>query len=482
MAHEEAIMGTLASALYAFDGVRDDNLNFKEGEVITIIEMNENGWWKGTNSKGEVGIFPYNYVQVRPEAAPSFPIVKALYDFPGGQEGQLSFKSGDLITVMKEIDAQWNEGKLKSGERGIYPTSFTEPTGEEDEDAAAEETKKWEEIEAAREAEVERLRKEKEEAEKKLREEEERLKKQKEEEERARLAAEAEQQRITLMKEAEAAKALANQLQKEKAETEAAIKKAQLELEKIKQQAEAERRAQELKLQQEAVEARRRAEMAERELEQARAEAAALRKKQEKKDARKSIDITNKIQLEKKELEELVQKTQEKNEFSNPKRAPKKKELAFKPVYVDEGEELPEKEPEPEPAEPEESAATNRRKQRRPAKKVNSKFAHLGRGGETCKVCGKAVGVASRVKALGNFYHKECFTCSTCSKILRQGDFVDHKGEPYCMKCHKKGFGPAGFGFGGAVASRDGGGKRTAATVVDTASMFTTGFTLPRDK
>lgn len=39
--------GTMAVALYDFPGVREDNLPFKKGDVITILQMNENGWWKG---------------------------------------------------------------------------------------------------------------------------------------------------------------------------------------------------------------------------------------------------------------------------------------------------------------------------------------------------------------------------------------------------------------------------------------------------
>mmetsp|Transcript_19986 Transcript_19986/g.24235 ORF Transcript_19986/g.24235 Transcript_19986/m.24235 type:complete len:448 (-) Transcript_19986:1331-2674(-) len=445
--------------------------------------MNDNGWWKGTNAKGDVGIFPYNYVQLRPDSpdALSFPIVKALYDFEGSGPSQLAFKVGDLITIMKEIDSDWSEGKL-GDKRGIFPISFTEATGNDDEDAAKAEMQKWEKIEAAKKAEAERLRKEREEAERKLREEEERLLKEKkaEEERLAQLKKEdeARQAQEALIKEAKEAKALAAKLKEEKAVQEAEIRKAQLELEQLKAKAEAERREQELKLQQEAIEARRRAEMAERELEQARAESALLRKKQERKDARRSVDITKKIAQEKAIVDEHVQKAAENNEGGNPKRAPKKKQLAFAPVYVDEGEALPEKEEEPEPEAVQEEPARNTRK---PRKKVNARFAHLGRGGETCKVCDKGVGVASRVKALGNFYHAECFTCSTCSKILRLGDFVDHKGEPYCKLCHKKGFGPSGFGFGGALNTNQAvSGKSAAVATVQTDSIFKTGYTLPR--
>ena len=43
---------TLATALFDFEGMREDNLQFKAGDVITILEMNDNGWWKGFSRDG----------------------------------------------------------------------------------------------------------------------------------------------------------------------------------------------------------------------------------------------------------------------------------------------------------------------------------------------------------------------------------------------------------------------------------------------
>lgn len=31
--------------------------------MITDIEKIDDGWWKGKNTKGEVGLFPANYVE-----------------------------------------------------------------------------------------------------------------------------------------------------------------------------------------------------------------------------------------------------------------------------------------------------------------------------------------------------------------------------------------------------------------------------------
>lgn len=84
--------------------------------------------------------------------------------------------------------------------------------------------------------------------------------------------------------------------------------------------------------------------------------------------------------------------------------------------------------------------------------KALSKFAKLGKGKELCKLCDKSVSIGPfGLRAIGSVWHKECFKCGTCSKMLR-GEWLEHNGFPYCNRCHKAAFGIKGFGFGGAVA------------------------------
>jgi hypothetical protein len=40
----------------------DDELNFKAGDIVEVIETSDDGWWKG-KAHGKVGLFPVNYVQ-----------------------------------------------------------------------------------------------------------------------------------------------------------------------------------------------------------------------------------------------------------------------------------------------------------------------------------------------------------------------------------------------------------------------------------
>ncbi|KAH3660259.1 hypothetical protein OGAPHI_007464 [Ogataea philodendri] len=55
----------LCVAMYDFHGSQAEDLSFREGDRIKILEKNESGWWNGMKLKdGSVGIFPYNYVNL----------------------------------------------------------------------------------------------------------------------------------------------------------------------------------------------------------------------------------------------------------------------------------------------------------------------------------------------------------------------------------------------------------------------------------
>lgn len=71
--------------------------------------------------------------------------------------------------------------------------------------------------------------------------------------------------------------------------------------------------------------------------------------------------------------------------------------------------------------------------------------------GNSCAKCKKTVGFAEKVSALGEAWHKQCFTCEECNKTLNTSNFSDKGGHVYCNGCHSKLHGPKGFGFGGAV-------------------------------
>ena len=53
-----------ARALYDYDADDDTEISFLPGDIITEIDMFDEGWWTGTGPDGKVGMFPANYVQL----------------------------------------------------------------------------------------------------------------------------------------------------------------------------------------------------------------------------------------------------------------------------------------------------------------------------------------------------------------------------------------------------------------------------------
>ncbi|XP_016371837.1 src substrate cortactin isoform X3 [Sinocyclocheilus rhinocerous] len=57
-------LGMTAVALYDYQAAGDDEISFDPDDVITNIEMIDEGWWRGV-CRGTYGLFPANYVEVR---------------------------------------------------------------------------------------------------------------------------------------------------------------------------------------------------------------------------------------------------------------------------------------------------------------------------------------------------------------------------------------------------------------------------------
>ncbi|XP_009866718.1 PREDICTED: GRB2-related adapter protein 2-like isoform X4 [Apaloderma vittatum] len=48
-------------ALYDFDAVEHDELGFRSGDIVEVLDSSNPSWWKG-RLRGELGLFPANYV------------------------------------------------------------------------------------------------------------------------------------------------------------------------------------------------------------------------------------------------------------------------------------------------------------------------------------------------------------------------------------------------------------------------------------
>lgn len=117
--------GTRALAQYDYEKAEDNEIDLREGEYVTEVEMIDKDWWLGVNTSGERGLFPSNYVEVveseQPTAAPTQqaeepapalapapaaapapsaangPTAIALYDYEAAEDNEISFPEGAQI-------------------------------------------------------------------------------------------------------------------------------------------------------------------------------------------------------------------------------------------------------------------------------------------------------------------------------------------------------------------------------------------------
>ncbi|XP_045734557.1 dynamin-binding protein isoform X1 [Mirounga angustirostris] len=147
-----------ARALMGLSAQLDEELDFREGDVITIIGVPEPGWFEG-ELEGRRGIFPEGFVELLgplrtvdelvssgnhddcvingeeeiptgedergPEEDEEQPGTYgiALYRFQALEPNELDFEVGDKIRILGTLEDGWLEGSLK-GRTGIFPYRF----------------------------------------------------------------------------------------------------------------------------------------------------------------------------------------------------------------------------------------------------------------------------------------------------------------------------------------------------------------------
>ncbi|XP_045854199.1 SH3 domain-containing protein 19 isoform X3 [Meles meles] len=128
---DNSLSGEWCEALHSFTAETSDDLSFRRGDRILILERVDSDWYKGRLRDRE-GIFPAVFVRPCPAEAKSMSALalkgkkaKALYDFHGENEDELSFKAGDIITELESVDDDWMSGELM-GKSGIFPKNYVQ--------------------------------------------------------------------------------------------------------------------------------------------------------------------------------------------------------------------------------------------------------------------------------------------------------------------------------------------------------------------
>ncbi|MGH0156198.1 UNVERIFIED_CONTAM: hypothetical protein FKN15_060226 [Acipenser sinensis] len=130
---EVARSGQWCEALYDFAGQTNEDLSFLKGDRILITEKVDSEWYRG-RLNGNEGIFPAIFVEGPAEGAvganpqlggSTTGKAKALFDFVSESEEELSFKTGDVITALESVDAEWFCGELH-GKCGLFPKNYVQ--------------------------------------------------------------------------------------------------------------------------------------------------------------------------------------------------------------------------------------------------------------------------------------------------------------------------------------------------------------------
>ncbi|KAH7326726.1 hypothetical protein B0I35DRAFT_143065 [Stachybotrys elegans] len=149
--------GKRALIQYDYDKAEDNEIDLIEGQYVTNIEMVDEDWWMGTNSKGESGLFPSNYVELVADdeedeapapplppappvaaepapapvptpaapSAPAGPTATALYDYEAAEDNELSFPEDAKITGLEFPDEDWWFGHY-GGKSGLFPANYVQ--------------------------------------------------------------------------------------------------------------------------------------------------------------------------------------------------------------------------------------------------------------------------------------------------------------------------------------------------------------------
>jgi len=119
--------------LYSYTAMRPDEINFKEGDLISVVEKRPSGWWIGALN-GRCGLFPSNYTAKVPDenngvSPPLPPSTAKVAASNGATNGRVDSGStaengaGSIATPQQTADILHTLKRLNDGKTKAAPSS-----------------------------------------------------------------------------------------------------------------------------------------------------------------------------------------------------------------------------------------------------------------------------------------------------------------------------------------------------------------------
>ncbi|XP_006831241.1 PREDICTED: sorbin and SH3 domain-containing protein 1-like isoform X5 [Chrysochloris asiatica] len=127
-----------ARAKFDFKAQTLKELPLQKGDIVYIYKQIDQNWYEGEHH-GRVGIFPRTYIELLPPAEKAQPkkltpvqILEygealAKFNFNGDTQVEMSFRKGERIMLLRQVDENWYEGRIPGTSRqGIFPITYVD--------------------------------------------------------------------------------------------------------------------------------------------------------------------------------------------------------------------------------------------------------------------------------------------------------------------------------------------------------------------